>query len=234
MQRYTEFFSGKEINTMTISRREFLNRVGRAGGYSAAFLMMQGMGLMPATAGQAEPAAPGSGKGVKAVILGGGIAGLVAAYELRALGYECTVLESRQRPGGRNWTVRGGDKVTFLDGTTQTCSWDEGHYQNFGAARLPSVHHIMLGYCQKLGVALEVEVNMTRSAFLQNDNANDGKPMVLRQVENDTRGHVSELLAKTINQGALDQDLSKEDRGPDAEFFKNIRSAGRRGQIQRK
>jgi hypothetical protein len=60
---------------MTVSRREFLNRVGRAGGYSAAFLMMQGMGLMPATAERAEPAAPGSGKGVKAVILGGGIAG---------------------------------------------------------------------------------------------------------------------------------------------------------------
>ncbi len=102
--------------------------------------------------------------------------------------------------------------MTFLDGTTQTCSWDEGHYQNFGPARLPSVHHTMLGYCQKLGVPLEVEVNMSRSAFLQNDNANGGKPMVLRQVENDTRGHVSELLAKTINQGALDQDLSKEDR----------------------
>ena len=146
------------------------------------------------------------------MILGGGIAGLVAAYELRALGYECTLLESRQRPGGRNWTVRGGDKVTFLDGTTQTCSWDEGHYQNFGPARLPSVHHTMLDYCQKLRVPLEVEVNMSRSAFLQNDKANDGKPMVLRQVENDTRGHVSELLAKTINQGALDQDLSQEDR----------------------
>jgi monoamine oxidase len=197
---------------MTISRREFLNRVGRAGGYSAAFLMMQGMGLMPAAAARAETAAPASGKGVKVVVLGGGIAGLVAAYELRAAGYECTLLESRQRPGGRSWTVRGGDKVTFLDGTTQTCSWDEGHYQNFGPARLPSVHHTMLGYCQKLGVPLEVEVNMTRSAFLQNDNANDGKPMVMRQVENDTRGHVSELLAKTINQGALDQDLSKEDR----------------------
>ena len=85
---------------MTVSRREFLNRVGRAGGYSAAFLMMQGMGLMPGTAQPVEPGAPGSGKGVKTVILGGGIAGLVAAYELRALGYECTLLESRQRPGG--------------------------------------------------------------------------------------------------------------------------------------
>ena len=73
---------------MAVSRREFLTRIGRAGGYSAAFLMMQGLGLMPTAAARPEPAEPGSGKGVKAVILGGGIAGLVAAYELRALGYE--------------------------------------------------------------------------------------------------------------------------------------------------
>jgi monoamine oxidase len=87
------------------------------------------MGFMEARAAQVEPAAPGAGKGVKVVILGAGIAGLVSAYELRALGYECTLLECRQRPGGRNWTVRGGDRVTFLDGTAQTCTWDEGNYQ---------------------------------------------------------------------------------------------------------
>lgn len=199
---------------MGISRRDFLIRVGQAGGYSAAFLTMQGLGLLDASGStpEFEPAAPGSGKGTKVVILGGGIAGLVAAYELRSLGYECTVLEARERPGGRNWTVRGGDKVTFLDGTMQSCTWDQGHYQNFGPARLPSVHKTILGYCRKLGVELQVEVNMSRSACMQNDNANGGKPAVMRQVVNDTRGHVSELLAKSINQGALDQELSKEDR----------------------
>ena len=77
---------------MAVSRREFLHRVGRAGGYSAAFLMMRSMGFMEAHAAQVEPAAPGVGKGVKVVILGAGIAGLVATYELRALGYECTLL----------------------------------------------------------------------------------------------------------------------------------------------
>ncbi len=207
---------------MAVSRREFLHSVGRAGGYSATFLVMQGMGLLQAKAGPAEPinATPGSGKGVKVVILGAGIAGLVSAYELRALGYECTLLECRERPGGRNWTVRGGDRVTFMDGTTQTCTWDEGNYQNFGPGRLPSVHTTMLGYCQKLAVPLQVEVNMTRSAFLQNDNANGGKPMVLRQVENDTRGHVSELLEKAINQGLLDQEFSKEDRERMLDFLR--------------
>src|ERR1700733_8174523 len=222
-------FSEKETNTMGVRRREFLNRVGRAGGYSAAFLMMQGMGLMPAAAERVESAAPGSGKGVKAVILGGGIAGLVAAYELNALGYECTLLESRQRPGGRNWTVRGGDKVTFLDGTTQSCIWDQGHYQNFGPARLPSIHKTILGYCRKLGVEMQVEVNMSRSAYLQNDNANGGNPAVMRQVVNDTRGHVSELLAESIHQGALDQDLSQMDRDRMLAFLRTYGSLDEAG-----
>ena len=35
---------------MGISRRDFLMRVGQAGGYSAAFLTMQSMGLTPAPA----------------------------------------------------------------------------------------------------------------------------------------------------------------------------------------
>ena len=207
---------------MSMTRRSFITRVGRAGGYSAAFLTMQGLGLNGSVAEALPPvdAAPGSGKGTKVVVLGGGIAGLVSAYELRALGYECTVLEARERPGGRNWTVRGGDTVQFLDGMKQTCSWDPGHYQNFGPARLPSIHPNILGYCRKLGVELQVEVNSTRSALLQNDKANGGKPAVMRQVENDTRGHVSELLSKCLHQGALDQELSTEDRQRMLDFLR--------------
>ena len=207
---------------MGLSRRDFLSRVGQAGGYSAAFLAMQGMGLMEAKA--AAPAtiaaAPGSGKGIKVVILGGGIAGLVGAYELRALGYDVTLLEARERPGGRNWTIRPGDEIAFLDGSKQRCTWDESHYQNFGPARLPSIHPTILGYCRKLGVELQVEVNSSRSAHLQNDAANDGKPAVMRQVVNDTRGHVSELLSKSIHQGALDSDLSAEDRTRMMDFLR--------------
>jgi monoamine oxidase len=216
---------------MGITRRDFLTRVGQAGGYSAAFLTMQGLGLIEASAAaiKSVEAATDSGKGTKVVILGGGIAGLVAAYELRSLGYECTLLEARERPGGRNWTVRGGDKVTFLDGTAQSCTWEQGHYQNFGPARLPSIHKTILGYCRKLGVELQVEVNMSRSAYLQNDNANGGKPAVLRQVVNDTRGHVSELLAKSIHQGALDQDLSQVDRDRMLAFLRTYGSLDEAG-----
>ena len=199
---------------MGISRRAFLTRVGQVSGFSAAFTTMQSLGLMPMKGVLAQPihAAMGTGKGTKVVVLGAGIGGLVSAYELRKLGYDVTLLEARERPGGRNWTGRGGTKVEFTDGTTQTIKWEEGNYQNLGPARLPSTHLTMLGYARELGVPMEVEINTTRSSLLQNDKANDGKPVVQRKAINDTRGHVSELLAKCINQGALDADITKEDR----------------------
>ena len=219
---------------MGISRRDFLLRVGAAGGYGAAFLSMNAIGLVPPAAAFAEPlvVAPGTGKGVKVAILGGGIAGLVAAYEMRALGYECTVLEARARPGGRNWTVRNGDKVAFIDGSTQQCTWDAPGYQNVGPARLPSIHTAMLGYCRKLGVELQVEVNSSRSALLQNDAANGGKAVAQRQAINDTRGHVSELLAKCVSAGNLDADISKDDRDRMLTFLRaygSLDSAGKYG-----
>ena len=61
---------------MSLSRRQFLTRVGQAGGYSAAFLALQGLELMEAAPARAETvqAAAGSGQGVRVVVLGGGIA----------------------------------------------------------------------------------------------------------------------------------------------------------------
>ena len=207
---------------MSMSRRSFLARVGQAGGYSAAFTTMQSLGLMPMRVAAAEPiaAAAGTGKGTRVVVAGGGIAGLVSAYELRKLGYEVTLLEARNRPGGRNWSARKGTVLEFVDGEKQQCNWDEGNYQNLGPGRLPSVHGTMLNYCRELNVPLEVEINTSRSTFLQNDNANGGKPVVQRKAVNDTRGHVSELLAKSIAGGSLDTELTKEDRERMITFLK--------------
>ena len=95
---------------MGISRRGFLTAVGSAGGYGALYTTMMGMGLLAAP--RAYAGAPklslGDGNGKSVAILGAGIAGLVSAYELRKAGYEVTVLEARERPGGRAWSVRAG------------------------------------------------------------------------------------------------------------------------------
>jgi len=197
---------------MSLTRRQFLMRAGQAGGYGAAFVLMQSLGLLPLPAAESEPLRLVDGKGTRVVILGGGIAGLVAAYELGKAGWSCTILEARHRPGGRNWSIRNGTEVDFTDGTRQTCTFEEGHYFNAGPARLPSTHHTMLGYCHELGVALEVEINSSRSALMQADKLNGGAAVTERRVFNDTRGHVSELLAKCVRKGALDEEFTADDR----------------------
>lgn len=200
--------------TVMATRRSFLTQVGRAGGFGATYLVMQSLGLLPVPPSEANVprlASPAGGSRT-VVILGAGIAGLVSAWELSKAGYRCVVLEARGRAGGRNWTIRHGTRVEMTDGTVQTCSFDESNYFNAGPARLPSQHRTMLGYCREFGVPLEVEVNTSRSALLQSDRLNGGRPVEQRQLVNDTRGHVAELLAKAICRDALDQELSSEDK----------------------
>jgi monoamine oxidase len=56
-------------------------------------------------------------------------------------GYEVTLLEGRERVGGRVWTVREG----FAD----------GHVAEIGAVRIPDVHEHTLGYVEELGLELD-------------------------------------------------------------------------------
>ena len=195
---------------MTLTRRTFLERLGAVGGYSAVYLGMEAMGLLNVPPAAAEPFAlpPGSGNGRSVAILGGGIAGLVAAYELRRAGWDVTLLEARDRIGGRVWTVRGGDRVVHTGRPDQLCAFDEGLYFNAGAARIPAAHHAMLGYARALGVPIEVMVNSNRAAKWDFG----GRVFTDRQIRAGVRGRFAELLAKAIDRGALDQQLSQGDR----------------------
>src|SRR5689334_1390255 len=98
---------------MALTRRALLEQVGKAGGVGAAYMAMEALGLAIPTPAGAEnfrlPSSSGTGRSV--IILGAGIAGLVSAYELKRAGYRVTVLEARERIGGRSWTIRGGDRV---------------------------------------------------------------------------------------------------------------------------
>jgi monoamine oxidase len=198
---------------MSGTRRDFLRQVAQVGGYRATYLTMQAMGLIGSAAvAEAVALEQGAQHGAKVVVLGAGVAGLSAAYELVKAGYDCTVLEARDRVGGRNWTVRRGTSLELTDGSRQVCEFDEGLYWNAGPARLPSHHQGVLGYCRELGVALEVEVNTSRGALLVHEAVNEGRPIELRQAINDVRGEISELLGKAINRGALDQELTAQDK----------------------
>lgn len=193
-----------------ISRRKLLERLGHYGGLGATFSAMQALGLMSMARAAGMPALPPTlGKGKHVIVLGAGISGLVAAYELEQAGFLVTLLEARERVGGRAWTVRDGDKIEMIGEETQTARFSDGAYFNAGPARIPSFHTGLLGYADKFGVPLEVEVNSSRSAYIVGD---DGTKLRQRTAVNDLRGHIAELLSKAVSQGALDQQLTPVDK----------------------
>src|SRR6202789_979825 len=137
---------------------------------------------------------------------------MTAALELRKAGYKVQVLEFNSRAGGRNWTLRGGDRFTELGGFTQTCGFDKELYFNPGPWRIPYHHRAVLDYCKRLNVALEPFVELNHNALLHATRAFGGKPQRIRNVETDFRGNIAELLAKATSQGKLDEAVSTEDR----------------------
>ena len=198
---------------MTLSRRGLIHLVGRAGGVAAAYHTMAAMGLLPVPEAYAGPPQLPPGKGQRIIIIGAGIAGMVLAWELRKAGYAPLILEARSRPGGRNWSLRRGDAVEETD-SVQRVSWDAGPHMYFnpGPARLPYHHAGILSYCRELSVPLEVMSNDNRGAFFQNDAVFGGKPVRNRRMIDDIRGYIAELAAKAIDQNALKQPVTLEDK----------------------
>jgi len=194
---------------MSVSRREVLMRVGAAGGAGAMLAAMNLIGLSPASPASAANFAlpPASGNGKSVVVLGAGIAGLVAAYELEQAGYKVTLLEARNRVGGRVWTIRGGERIDQIDRPLQQAQFSDGQYFNAGPARIPSWHHAILGYAKRLNVPMEVFVNSHIGAGIDFG----GKVRPGRQVMYSFQARLAELLAKAIDQGALKAAMPKEE-----------------------
>jgi monoamine oxidase len=83
---------------------------------------------------------PANSQGRKRVlIVGAGIAGLVAGFELARQGHEPVILEAQNRVGGRVYTLRG---------------FAPGLYAEAGAMRIPRVHELTLAYCRLLGLEM--------------------------------------------------------------------------------
>ncbi|SEP45065.1 monoamine oxidase [Rhodospirillales bacterium URHD0017] len=183
-----------------IWRRTLLEVIGRLGGAATAYSALNMAGLLATPTAYAAPPVltPASGNGKRVAILGAGIAGLTAAHCLSKAGYQCTILEARARSGGRVWTIRGGDQIAETD-STQHVAWQAHRdiYLNAGAARLPSHHQGILGYCREFGVALEVFVNDNRAALVQFDSQFGGKPQTARRLHADLRGAIAALAAKS-------------------------------------
>ena len=77
----------------------------------------------------------------KVIIIGAGISGLVAGYELTIAGHDVTILESRSRIGGRVLTIRS--------------PFSNNHYVEGGAARIKPSHNLTIAYANHFNLPLD-------------------------------------------------------------------------------
>lgn len=226
----------------TPTRRQMLHAIALVGGTAAMYQAMTTLGHAAETQFTGPPKLTGARPGASVVVLGAGLAGMLAAYELRNAGYKVTILEFQDRAGGRNWSLRGGDTYTELGGATQKVGYSQGNYFNPGPWRIPHHHRTLLHYCKTFGVALEPFIQMNHNAYVHSTSAFGGKPQRYKAVASDFNGNVAELLSKAIDTKALDQDLTPEDRerlleamrgwgllDGDMKYRSNLRVSGRRG-----
>ena len=194
-----------------LRRRDLLGLIGTAAGGSAMYLAMAALGHAAESTYTGPIRLEGDPRGASVLVLGAGVAGLVAAMELRNAGYRVQLLDYNERAGGRTWTIRGGDRFTEMGGATQTCAFDPGLYLNPGPWRIPYHHRAMLDYCKRLGVALEPFVQVNHNAYLHAANAFGGRPQRYREVQSDFNGTVAELLSKAVRTDRLAGAVTAED-----------------------
>ena len=173
---------------------------------------MIALGILPAA-----PAHPfrleGDGNGKEVLILGAGLAGMAAAYELGKLGYRCTILEARERAGGRCWSIRKGSSNVETGQPRHTAAFDDGQYFNAGPSRIPHHHALTLHYCKELKVPIQVYNNVNENTYYFSEGKGplSNKKVRVREVHNDMRGWMAELLAKGMDGGKIESGMSKED-----------------------
>lgn len=116
---------------MRIDRREFL-RLSFLAAASAQFAPLKSWSFT-------RQALPEARSPKKILVMGAGLAGLVAGYELTNAGHDVTILEAQLRPGGRVQTLR---------------DFSDGLYAEAGAARIPDNHDLTLHYVKHFGLTL--------------------------------------------------------------------------------
>lgn len=139
------------------ARRQWLRRLALLGGAAAASPALRALDALPGV----QP--------LHVVVVGAGLAGLCATYELERRGHRVTLLEADpQHLGGRVRTLR----------------FAAGLYGEAGAMRIPAQHHITRHYVQSFGLQLRRFVSSNPQAyyFLRGQRARvaDAQPLMQR------------------------------------------------------
>lgn len=86
------------------------------------------------------------------VIVGAGMAGLVAGSLLKDAGHKITILEANDRVGGRVYTKR----FPFVD----------QQYVELGAMRIPSIHLLVMEYIKRFNLPINEFINSTPGDYI--------------------------------------------------------------------
>ncbi len=116
-----------------MKRRDFIKQ----GSLAAAALAACPLDLFATSQKEIER----KGRAKRVIIVGAGLAGLSAGYELARVGHDVTIIEAQTRPGGRVRTLR----EPFAD----------SQYAEAGAARIPLDHNLTLKYVKLFNLPLD-------------------------------------------------------------------------------
>lgn len=140
------------------------------------------------------------GPAKKIIVVGAGLAGLCAAYELTQAGHDVTVIEAQLRPGGRVCTFRS--------------PFSDGMYAEVGAMHIPDTHELTLHYAQLFNLSLDLVEPPSNMASLRYVR---GKRIVLRRGEK-----VEWPFSLTEEDKKLDMEGTLIDKYETAEAYREI------------
>lgn len=125
-----------------ITRREFIRRSLILSAGASLIISCEDNENIPSNPISGSPGMLSSnGNAKKIIVIGAGMSGLVAAYELVRVGHDVTILEARDRIGGRVLTIRS--------------PFSNNHFAEGGAARIKPSHNLTLGYANHFNLNLD-------------------------------------------------------------------------------
>jgi monoamine oxidase len=204
--------------SISISRRRFLKQV--SAGIGAVYAGMVFPGNSSAASKSLKKK---SSNGSRVLILGAGLSGLAAAWELKEAGHEVTLLEARTRPGGRVYTLRS----PFTDNL----------HAEAGGIAFSSTYTQASRYIEKLGLEKSdwkfpelkalYHLNGRRFAVGPNDQPDWPYNLTKKEQELGPGGIVKQYLLNTLPDGASNpqswdqSSLQELDKMTTAEYMKS-------------